>query len=240
MSGAYVVKTDGGTLGASLRNGVDTAVLFANNSADAKAYAEAEYAAQAPAPWAAATPALVAAGTDLLGWTLRVTLTAPLPANYDPAHTYSTNDRVFNPIDGQVYKSTTGSTGDDPTDKAHWVLLEGVGSPAVDQTYTGVAMDTFDLFGAAMAVLLNADPSALIAGSAYDAATQILTVAATTDNLGAYSLGVTFSPPGNERVHVPGFVVATDDHGATGDDVSLTFAADAYTIPNVVAQVRRS
>lgn len=68
---AYVVSIDGTVEGRSLRNGVDTAVVFAGSSADAKAIAEASFAYTQPAVWAGATATACAAAADYTGWKLR-------------------------------------------------------------------------------------------------------------------------------------------------------------------------
>ena len=240
MAGAYVVTIDGTVEGRNLFNGVDTAVVFANNSADAKAIAEASFAKSTPAPWAAATPLLAAAAGDMAGWKLRVRLTAPAAAAYDPAHTYSTNDKVLW-TDGQTYKSISGSTGIAPPDKAHWSLVLGVGQPAVDQTVTGAAAATVDSIAALMVTALNADPSGLIAAASYDATGNVLTLAETTDDIGNYTASVEMYAAGSsENVPIPGFVTAITHQGSAGAHLTATLAADSYTIPKVIAKLARS
>lgn len=192
MAGAYLVSIGGQVEGRTLRNGVDSVVVYANDATNAKAIAEASFGYVAPAVWAAATATLVAGGADLTGWNFRV----------------------------RVIKVSDGTT-------------------TVDVTYTGVTSDTFDLVGAALVTALNA--TAPIAGAAYNSSTQVLKVAETTDNLGDHQLVYTFSPPGaNQNVHIPGFVTAHVDLGASGDALTLTLAADGYTIPAVIAKVARS
>lgn len=72
---AFVVTIDGSVEGRGLRNGVDTAVVWANDATDAKAIAEATFAYDQPAVWANATATAVAAATNMLGWHLHVKVT---------------------------------------------------------------------------------------------------------------------------------------------------------------------
>jgi len=239
-AGAYVVTIEGATEGRSLSHGVDTAVIYANSSADAAAAAAALLGDTMEAAWAAATPVLAAAAADIEGWSMRVRLTAPPAAAYDAGTTYSTNDKVLF-TDGQTYKSISGSTGIAPGDKLHWSLVLGVGQPAVDQTVVGAAAATVDAIAALMVTALNADPSGLIAGAAYNSSTNVLKLAETTDGIRDYSASVeVYAAGASQPVPIPGFVGSIVDAGSSGDAVTAALAADSYTIPKVVAQLARS
>lgn len=107
----------------------------------------------------------------------------------------------------------------------------------VNVTVTGAASATFDSIGALAVTALNATTP--IAGAAY--ASNTLKVAETTDGLGDNSLYVTFTPPpaSNENpTTIPGFLGAIVHEGASGDALTVAFAADAYTIPKINAQLR--
>lgn len=239
-AGAYIVTVDGSVEGRSLRNGVDTAVVYANSAADAKAITEATLAYTQPAVWAAATATLAAAAADMAGWRLRVRLTAPPAAAYNPVTTYTTGNEVTG-VDGQTYKSNAGSTGIAPPNKLAWTLVTDAGLPAVDQTVTGAAAATVDAIAALMATALNADPSGLVANAAYNSGTNVLTCAGAADNLGAYSASVEFYAAGGaDSIPIPGFLVSKSDGGSTGSAVTATLVADSYTVPQVVAKIARS
>jgi hypothetical protein len=115
-----------------------------------------------------------------------------------------------------------------------------------DITLVGDAtLDTLDEIGTELAVRLNALP--LIAAAAYVGATQVLTIAAAGDTLGDHRAIVEVYPPAvldesgvdiTEKVGAPGWVTAITDEGAAGAAVTCTFAADAFVIPRVLAQLR--
>lgn len=107
--------------------------------------------------------------------------------------------------------------------------------PAISVAVVGEADDTLDDLGAAAVTALNATA---IAGAAYDDTGNVLTVAETTDGLGDHTLSVEWIPPWGETSFAPllGDIV---DGGDAGDAVTLDFVADAPTIPDHVAALRR-
>lgn len=101
----------------------------------------------------------------------------------------------------------------------------------------GLDADTIDDLATRMAAKLNADT--VIDGAVYDASTQELIVAVGSggDDLGAKTLAVQlFGPRGNTAV--PGLVVSVTDGGISTDDLSVTFAADNYELPVVLAALK--
>lgn len=108
--------------------------------------------------------------------------------------------------------------------------------PAVSISVTGDAADLPDDIGAAAVTALNAtDP---IAGASYDTATNILTVAETTDNLGDHSVVQRWIPPWGESSFSP-FEGAVTDEGAEGAALTVVLPADGVTIPDHHAGLRR-
>lgn len=88
----------------------------------------------------------------------------------------------------------------------------------------------FDTFGDRAVVELNALSN--IAGAAYNASTNVLTVAQTTDALGDHKLIATLiNRNWEDAVTIPGFIGAIVDGGAGGDAVTVTFGADARSVP---------
>lgn len=72
MAGAYLVTLPESAK-VTLKNAVDSVLLWAEDAADAKALAKAQYAgAASDAAWDASTATLAAAGADLEGWRLRI------------------------------------------------------------------------------------------------------------------------------------------------------------------------
>lgn len=248
-AGCYVVSpggADGALEGVTYWDGIDTAVVYAATAADATDIATSTYANTMVKLWEAATPLKAVAGTDLNGYTLFVSLTAPAAAAYNNGTTYTPGQEVTG-TDGNTYQSIAGSTGIAPPNKLFWSLIVNAGLPAVQQFVVGGSGATFDTLGTAIASALNADPSALIANAAYNTSTNVLTCAGTADDLGAYNLVIGFYPPdatgsavNAEQVAIPGFITAVVDNGSAGSAVTATFAADAYALPNVVAYLARS
>lgn len=107
-------------------------------------------------------------------------------------------------------------------------------------TVTGDATtDTIDEVAAALVVLLNADAD--IAGAAYNSTTQVLTIAETTDGLGDKAVTVTAVPPVatyENAVAIPGMVGTIVDEGASGAALTVTFKADTYVVPRVIAVLK--
>lgn len=101
--------------------------------------------------------------------------------------------------------------------------------PVVDETVEGT--DLASMY-ADMVIALNA--TGIIAGAAYDAGTDVLTVAAAGDNLGDKQVVAKVTYNG---VEVPGLLGAVTDEGAAA--AALTVATiDAPTLPRVYAAVR--
>lgn len=111
-------------------------------------------------------------------------------------------------------------------------------------TFTGTAAnDTLDEVAAQLVILLNADAD--IAGAAYNATTQVLTVAAGTgvDDLGDMALTISITPPAvsdsggqtNAPQNIAGLVSSTTDEGVSTDDLEVTFNADTTIVPAVKA-----
>lgn len=104
-----------------------------------------------------------------------------------------------------------------------------------DCTVVGAAAATVDTIAALMVIALNA--SGFIAGSAYNAGTNVLTVAQTTDNLGDQRVVVEFWPPVGtlgQKVSIPGFIGAITQQGLSNAALAVALAADAYTVPAVM------
>lgn len=116
-------------------------------------------------------------------------------------------------------------------------------------SFTSVAADdTIDLVAAELATLLNATAS--IAGAAYNATTQVLTVAsgAGGDDLGDHTVNVNIYPAvindasgvqENQDINIPGYVASQVHEGVATDVLSVTFAADTYVLPTIYANYLR-
>jgi hypothetical protein len=118
------------------------------------------------------------------------------------------------------------------------VVVRGAsGAAVVDVKVVGTPTDnTIDKIGDLMVIALNA--TAAIAGAAYVAATQILTVAAIGDAIGDKVLEVYYYPPGyTDLVGIPGLVGAIVDEGIAGAVLTVTFAVDTYVIPTVYGKI---
>jgi len=108
----------------------------------------------------------------------------------------------------------------------------------VDITVTGAASATVDSLGALAVTALNA--LATIAGAAYNSSTNVLTVAETTDNLGAATLTAQLLPPatsawGNSDTPIPSFISTVIDTGSASDAVSCVLVASS--VPAVYGSV---
>lgn len=126
------------------------------------------------------------------------------------------------------------------TDMTGWrarctVSNVSTGAVVADVTVTAAASDVIDDMGTDLATALNATAS--IAGAGYVIATQVLTVAETTDTLGDHAVTLEFFPPTSyalgQDVAVPSFVASITDEGAGGAALSATLVADASVVPNV-------
>lgn len=103
------------------------------------------------------------------------------------------------------------------------------GGISVSLTATGSGQDTIDEIAAALVVLLNATA---INGAAYNSTTQVLTVAAAADGLGAQRLTVQIIPP-DGKSSVDSLVGTIVDEGSAAADVTVVLPADAAVIPSV-------
>lgn len=99
---------------------------------------------------------------------------------------------------------------------------------------TSLGTKTFDGVAAALVTALNALDG--IAGAAYDAATNILKIAETTDGLGDHQAIVTATKNG---IAIPGYVGAITHKGVSGAAVTVALPADNYAIAQVQAAVAK-
>lgn len=104
---------------------------------------------------------------------------------------------------------------------------------------TGTATnDTIDEIAALLVTALNATA---INGAAYNAGTQVLTIAETTDALGDKAVTVTATPPVATypgAVPVAGMIGTIVDEGIAGAALTVAFKADTYVVPRVLAVVK--
>lgn len=107
--------------------------------------------------------------------------------------------------------------------------------PAEEVSVTGGAADALDDIGAALVTALNALDD--IAGAAYDTATNVLTVAETTDGIGDWTFVAEAIPPWGET-SIDSLFSSQTDGGASGDALTLTFVADGPTLPFHYAALR--
>lgn len=118
---------------------------------------------------------------------------------------------------------------------ARAVVTEVDGTVAADVTVTGASAATVDSIAALLVTALNA--TAAISNAAYNSGTQVLTVAGTSDLMGDGHFYLAFSPPGSS-VAIPGFAGAHTEGGANGAALTVTLAADAYTVPKVTMKFK--
>jgi hypothetical protein len=85
MAGAYLVQLDRSKGGGTFKDGVDSLVVWAEGTTDAKLIAKAQQigTAASDAAWDAATVTALAATADFEGWRLRVTVTGLPTADID-------------------------------------------------------------------------------------------------------------------------------------------------------------
>lgn len=142
--------------------------------------------------------------------------------------------------DGKTWlaDSTTAVAVAAATDWVGWTFRIAILSePPLEVSVVGDATNnTIDEIAALLVTALNA--TAAIAGAAYDASTNTLTVAATTDALGDQTLQVEFIPPAGAE-SIAALVGTIVDGGASGDALSVILPADNAVIPTVVAPVRQ-
>jgi len=121
------------------------------------------------------------------------------------------------------------------------VVTSPAGAIVADVEKTADATDdNIDEIGTALATLLNATAS--IANAAYVTATQVLTIATGSggDDLGDHTVDIYIRPPatndGADNCNVPGFIASGPTHeGAATDPLNVTFAADSYVVPTILA-----
>lgn len=105
----------------------------------------------------------------------------------------------------------------------------GVLARSCDVTAAGAAQDTIDEIGAVLATALGG-------GAAYTSGTQVLLLSAAGS--GDHVLVVEVFPPAatGQDAPIPGFVASKVDGGAAGDALSVTFCADAFSLPALYAR----
>lgn len=123
-------------------------------------------------------------------------------------------------------------------------LFDTDGDKILDLNFVAQPTDheTIDQIGTAMAAAINA-ASDDIANAAYNASTNILSVAGSSDSLGDHTLNFTIKPPAAQNqgdVNISELVGAIVDGGASGDAVTVALPADATVVPRVVSVGKRS
>lgn len=112
----------------------------------------------------------------------------------------------------------------------------GDGFAAVTLTGGIGTLNALSALALAMVVQLNA--ATAIAGAAFDDTTHVLKVAETTDSLGDHQVYVWLIPNDADRTEekgITGMVASQVDGGAAGDALTVTFRADTYTVPTLLA-----
>lgn len=103
------------------------------------------------------------------------------------------------------------------------------------------AVDKLSGLARKMVTALNASTATSgIANAAFNDTTHVLTVAGAGDTLGDQRILYSFYGPNADsiaQITIPGFVSAKADAGAAGAALTMTLAADSYTVPTVVAQL---
>ena len=153
-------------------------------------------------------------------------------------------------IDGADWAGATATAIAAASDLLGWKIRVVVIDPAAaagvvafeDVTYTGVASDTIDLVGTAVAALLAANAGLT---AVYTAASQLLDIAAIGDDVGDHIVLIGFFPPGADTTlvsgeigGVAGFVASVVDEGIAAAVLTATFAADAHIVPSVPILVK--
>lgn len=149
------------------------------------------------------------------------------------------------PSDGLAWANDSTVTGiTAASDFNGWALrvfiqsgLGAGGDESGEFIVTGDATNnTIDEVAALMVTALNAHAD--IAGAAYNATSNTLTIAGTTDGLGDQTVEVSLTPPGGESA-VPSLIGTITDGGASGDALTVVLPADAAVIPVVLAVVKQ-
>jgi hypothetical protein len=150
-------------------------------------------------------------------------------------------------VDSADWANATATLVASPADLTGWsvrcqVLEFASGADIADVTHVGIGSDGIDEVGDALVLLLNA--LAGIANSAYDSATQILTISSIADAQGDNLVQIGFFPPGVDTVMtgeisgVRGFVTTVVDQGITAAVLTATFEADAYVLPSTMTLLK--
>ena len=121
-----------------------------------------------------------------------------------------------------------------------WVftITIGTATPIVVSATGTATNDTLDEIAALLVTALNAT---VIDGAAYNAGTQVLTIAAIADNIGDKAVRVTATPPVATypgAVPVAGMIGTIVDEGIAGAALTVTFQADTYVVPRVLAVLK--
>lgn len=152
------------------------------------------------------------------------------------------------PGDGHAWLSST-TTVTEITASTNWagwkfevVVQSGLGAGGDQRGHVAVTgndttLDTIDEIGAALVVVLNALDG--IAGAAYTAATNTLTIADATDALGDQTVQVLISPPGSDA-SVSSLVGTITHEGVAAAALSAVLPADNAVVPAVAALVRQA
>lgn len=152
------------------------------------------------------------------------------------------------PGDGHAWLSST-TTVTEITASTNWAgwkfevaIHSGLGTEGdqgghVAVTGNGTTLDTVDKIGAALVTELNSLEG--IAGAAYTAATNTLTIADATDALGDQTVRVRISPPGSED-SIDSLVGTITHEGVAAAALSVVLPADNAVVPAVTALVRQA
>lgn len=109
-------------------------------------------------------------------------------------------------------------------------------TPVESISVTGAASATPDSIAALAVTALNATDS--IAGAAYDATGNVLTVAETTDGIGDHTVVQRWIPPWGES-SFSAFEGSITDGGSAGAALTVAMPADGVVIPAYTAGLRR-
>jgi hypothetical protein len=145
--------------------------------------------------------------------------------------------------DGEVWSAATVTQIEADADFEGWTFTVDIcgglgilGDEGASFTYTGTATNnTIDEIAAQLVLLINAHDE--IAGSSYDAATNILTVADTTDALGDQTITVSAVPPGYAS-SVPSVFGTITYGGAAADALTVELPGDSDVIPTSVLSAK--
>lgn len=146
------------------------------------------------------------------------------------------------PHDGAIWATATVTEVIADADFNGWTFRVNVhggtgagGDEAATVEFTGDATDnTVDEIAAQLVTLLNALTG--IANAAYDAGTNILTVAGLADNIGDEKVTMEIVPPGGQE-GVPSLVGTITDEGVEAAALTVQLPADAAVIPQLLASV---